>query len=60
MDRARERARAIPISSFFKGGDTRHNEYCSVYHSVYALAVQEGETSERAKSRARLVAKYIV
>ena len=40
-----------------KCGDTRHKEYSRVYHSVYALALQEGETSERAKFRARLVAK---
>ena len=40
-----------------KCGGTRHKEYSRVYHSVYALALQEGETSERAKFRARLVAK---
>ena len=40
-----------------KCADTRHKAYSRVCHSVDALALQEGEASERAKFRARLVAK---
>ena len=39
------------------GGVTVHKQYSKVYHSVYAIAWQEGETSERAKCRAKLAAK---
>ena len=37
---------------------SRRREYSRVYHSAYASAMQEEDTSERAKSRARLVANF--
>jgi hypothetical protein len=51
------KAKAKGKAQFLKCADTWHKEYNRVYHSVYAIAVQEGETSQRDKFRARFVAK---
>ena len=40
-----------------KCGDTLRKAYNKVYHSVYALALQEGGTNARAKCRAKLAAR---
>ena len=43
----------------FKSEETRRKEDNKVDHSAYANAMQEGDTNERAKSRAQLAAKYV-